>query len=63
MIKRRRVKRVLTLSERLEQEVARLRARAEELPPGGRIRNELFRKAQQAENGDACRRVAFVVGP
>ena len=34
MIKRRRVKQVLTLSERLEQEAARLRARAEELPPG-----------------------------
>ena len=49
MIKRRRVKRVLTLSERLEQEAARLRARAEELPPGGRIRDELVRKAQQAE--------------
>jgi hypothetical protein len=39
---------LLSLSERLEQEAVRLRAQAKKLPLG-RTREELIRKARQAE--------------
>jgi hypothetical protein len=48
MQQRRRVKQLLSLSERLEQEAARLRAQAKKLPLG-RKREELIRRARQAE--------------
>jgi len=45
---RRSFKQLLSLSERLEQEAARLRAQAKKLPLG-QEREELIRKARQAE--------------
>ncbi|MBR1193261.1 hypothetical protein JQ574_22655 [Bradyrhizobium sp. AUGA SZCCT0158] len=45
---RRRVKHLLSLNERLEQEAARLRAQAEQLPYGP-VRDKLMRKARQLE--------------
>ena len=48
MNKRRRFKQLLSLNERLELEAARLRAQAEQLPFGQK-REELIRKAHQAE--------------
>jgi hypothetical protein len=48
MVKRRRIKQLLTLSERLDQEAARLRAQAEELADGPE-RDQLLGKARQAE--------------
>lgn len=48
MNRRRRFKQLLSLNERLEQEATRLRAQAEQLPFGQR-REELIRKAHQAE--------------
>jgi hypothetical protein len=45
---RRRVKQLLALGERLEQEAARLRAKAKKLPLGPK-REELIRKARHAE--------------
>ena len=45
---RRRFKQFLSLSERLEQEAARLRAAAEKLPNGPQ-REQFLRKARQAE--------------
>ena len=45
---RRRFKQLLSLSERLEQEAARLRAQAKSLPYGPE-RERLLRKARQAE--------------
>jgi len=48
MVKRRRVKQLLTLRERLDQEAARLRAQADELADGPE-RDQLLGKAQQAE--------------
>ena len=47
-MKRRRFKQLLSLSERLEQEAARLRAAAEKLPPGPQ-REQILRKARQTE--------------
>lgn len=48
MVQRRRFKQLLSLSERLEQEARRLRARAENLPHGPE-REQILRKARQAE--------------
>jgi hypothetical protein len=48
MLQRRRFKRVETLEYRLTTEAANLRRQAEGLPPGVR-REELMRKANQAE--------------
>jgi hypothetical protein len=45
---RRRFKQLLSLNERLEQEAARLRAQAEQLPYGPE-REKLMRRARQAE--------------
>jgi hypothetical protein len=47
-MKRRRFKQLLSLSERLEQEAARLRAAAEKMPLGPQ-REKILRKARQAE--------------
>lgn len=47
-MQRRRVEQLLSLSERLELEAARLRAQAKNLPLGPE-REELIRKARQAE--------------
>jgi hypothetical protein len=47
-MKRRRFKQLLSLSERLEQEAARLRSLAEQLPNGPQ-REQILRKARQAE--------------
>jgi hypothetical protein len=50
MIKRRRrIKQANVLEVRLEQEAVRLREEARLLPPGG-TREELLRKARQAES-------------
>lgn len=48
MRERRRFKQLLSLTERLDQEVARLRAEAEKLPYGPE-REILLRKARQFE--------------
>jgi hypothetical protein len=47
-MQRRRFKNILTFPERLDQEVARLRTEAEKLPHGPE-RDQLLRKARQAE--------------
>jgi hypothetical protein len=47
-MQRRRFKNIRTLPERLDQEVKRLREEAEKLPHGGE-RDQLLRKARQAE--------------
>jgi hypothetical protein len=47
-MQRRRFKHVLSFSDRLTQEAERLRAEAENLPPGIELK-ELERKARQAE--------------
>ena len=47
-MQRRRFKNILTFPERLDQEAKRLRTEAEKLPPGCE-RDELLRKARQAE--------------
>ena len=47
-MQRRRFKNILTFPERLDQEVKRLRAEAEKLPRGSE-RDQLLRKARQAE--------------
>jgi hypothetical protein len=47
-MQRRRFKHTLTFPERLDQEAERLRTEAEKLPPGVE-RDELVRKARQAE--------------
>ena len=49
MLKRRRFKQLLSLKERLEQEAARIRAQAEQLPSGPE-RDKLMRKAREAES-------------
>ena len=49
MPNRRRVKQSSGLEDLLEQEAANLRQQAEGMPPGIR-RDELLRKARQAEN-------------
>lgn len=47
-MQRRRFKQLLSLNERLEQEAARLRQQADQLP-SGEERDELLRRAHQAE--------------
>jgi hypothetical protein len=47
---RRRLKQVKSLEERLAEEARRLREKAKCLPPGA-VRNEVIRKARQAETG------------
>jgi hypothetical protein len=47
---RRRFKQSVSLEERLSSEAKRLREKAKTLPPGA-ARNELMRKARQAETG------------
>jgi hypothetical protein len=49
-MQRRRFIQTQSLEERLSEEAERLRAEAQSLPPGA-IRDELIRKAQQAEIG------------
>jgi hypothetical protein len=49
-MQRRRFKQTLTLEERLAQEAKRLRDEAKTLPPGA-VREELLRKARQADTG------------
>jgi hypothetical protein len=47
---RRHFKHTQSLEERLAEEAKRLRAKAKLLPPGA-VRDELIRKARQAETG------------
>jgi hypothetical protein len=49
-MQRRRFKQSKSLEERLSEEAKRLRAEAKLLPPGA-VRDEMIRKAQQAETG------------
>ena len=49
-MKRLRLKQTQSLEERLTEEAKRLRAEAKLLPPGA-ARDELIRKARQAETG------------
>ena len=49
-MQRRRFKQTLTLEERLAREAKRLRDEAKLLPPGA-VREELLRKARQADTG------------
>jgi hypothetical protein len=48
MAQRRRFKQIISLEERLAEEAQRLRERAKSLRPGS-VRDELMRKARQAE--------------
>jgi len=48
--RRRRFRQTKSLEERLADEAARLREQAELLPPG-QLRDEVLRKARQAETG------------
>jgi hypothetical protein len=48
-MQRRKVKHLLSLSDRLSQGAARWRQEAEKLPPGSPERHELERKARQAD--------------
>jgi hypothetical protein len=48
-MQRRRFKNILSFPDRLEQEIERLRAEAEKLPPSSHERGILLRKARQAE--------------
>ena len=48
-MQRRRFKNILSFPDRLDQEIERLRAEAEKLPPGNHEREMLLRKARQAE--------------
>ena len=50
MVTRRRVKQTDVLETRLAAEAARLREEAKSLPPGA-ARDEMLRKARQAETG------------
>jgi hypothetical protein len=50
MQKRRRFKQSQSLEERLADEASHLREQAELLPPG-QLRNEVLRRARQAETG------------
>lgn len=50
IIKRRRIKQTDILEERLAAEAKRLREQADLLPPGT-LRDEVMRKARQAETG------------
>jgi hypothetical protein len=47
---RRRFKQTRSLEERLSEEAKRLREKAKLLPPGA-VREEMIRKARQAETG------------
>jgi hypothetical protein len=47
---RRRFKQTLSLEERLAEEAKRLREEAKLLPPGA-VREEMLRRARQAETG------------
>lgn len=47
---RRRFKQVISLEERLSEEAKRLREEANLLPPGA-VREQMLRKARQAETG------------
>lgn len=49
-MERRRFNQTQSLEERLAEEAKRLRAEAKLLPPGAR-REEIFRRARQAETG------------
>jgi hypothetical protein len=49
-MQRRRFKQTQSLEERLAEEAKRLRAEAKLLPPGA-ARDEMIRKARQAETG------------
>ena len=49
VMQRRRFKNILSFPDRLDQEIERLRAEAEKLPPGNHEREMLLRKARQAE--------------
>jgi hypothetical protein len=49
-MERRHFKQAQSLEERLAEEAKRLRAEAKLLPPGA-LRDELIRKARQAETG------------
>jgi len=48
-MERRRIKHKTTFEERLAVEAQRLKAAAEELPPGSMARELLLRRARQAE--------------
>ena len=50
MQRRRRFKQIESLEARLAQEAKRLREEAKSLPPGA-VREEMMRKARQAETG------------
>ena len=50
MQRRRRFKQIESLEARLAQEAMRLREEAKSLPPGA-VREEMMRKARQAETG------------
>jgi hypothetical protein len=49
-MQRRRFKQTQSLEERLSEQAKRLRAEAKLLPPGA-VRDEMIRKARQAETG------------
>jgi hypothetical protein len=50
VIRRNRFKQILSLEERLADEAKRLREQAKLLPPGA-VREQVLRKARQAETG------------
>ena len=50
MQRRRRFKQIHSLEARLAEEAKRLREKARSLPPGA-VREEILRKARQAETG------------
>jgi hypothetical protein len=50
MVKRRRVKQIMSLEQRLSIEAKRLRNEASSLPPGP-AREDLMRRARQADTG------------
>jgi hypothetical protein len=49
-MQRRRFKQTVSLEERLADEAKRLREKAKSLPPGA-VREDLIRRARQAETG------------
>jgi hypothetical protein len=56
-MERRRFKQTQSLEERLSEEAKRLRAEAKLLPPGA-ARDEMIRRARQAETDVACLPIA-----
>jgi hypothetical protein len=48
-MQRRRFKNILSFPDRLDQEIERLKAEAQKLPPGNHKREMLLRKVRQAE--------------